>query len=206
MLRKLILVPCLFVCASTVAQTTKIKEKQEETEIDHKQVGAPMPPLRMLLYEDTSKKNKNPSLVTSDVHEKKKKKGKHEDRPAGITKMITASDVDNGANLFVMIFNPTCSHCEDETVMLEKNMPLFKKSKILLMAAPGMMPYLGDFVKRLGVDEYPQMSVGVDSSGFVNNIFLYQALPQMNIYNADRKLLRIWSGEVSIDSLKQYIQ
>ena len=206
MLRKLILLPCLFLCAGAIAQTSKITEKQEEKEIDYKQVGAPMPPLKMLLYQDTSRKKVVTGTVNTDPPRKAKRKNRHDEPAAGVTKMITVHDVDNGANLFVMIFNPTCAHCEDETVMLEKNIALFKRSKILLMAAPGMMPYLGDFVKRLGVDEYPQMSAGVDSSGFVNNIFLYQTLPQINIYNADRKLLKIWSGEVSIDSLRQHIQ
>lgn len=209
MLYRLMMVICVSVSATALAQTNKITEKPADTQIDYKQVGARMPELRMALYYDTAagKSNTEKDGYRAEEHAAKRKKKRHEESkmPAS-TRMLTAKDVDNGANLFVMIFNPTCSHCEDETLMLEKNIALFQKSKILLMASPAMMPYLGNFVQRMGIGEYPAMSVGVDSSGFVNNMFLYNALPQINIYNAERKLMRIWTGEVSIDSLKQYIE
>ena len=69
-----------------------------------------------------------------------------------------------------------------------------------------MQPYLGDFVAITHVDKYPEIYLGTDSTDFVSNLFLYQALPQINVYSADRKLIRSYSGEVAVDSLKKYIQ
>ncbi len=48
------------------------------------------------------------------------------------------------------------------------------------------------------------MYIGTDSSGFINNVFLYQSLPQINIYSPAHKLIKTYTGEVPIDSLKQY--
>jgi thiol-disulfide isomerase/thioredoxin len=120
--------------------------------------------------------------------------------------IMTFKDFDNGANLFVMMFNPTCSHCEDMTVMFEKNMALFKKTKIVLLATMMMKDYLPDFVNMLHVQDYPFIKAGLDSSGFINNVFLYQTLPQINIYNAERRLLKTYAGEVPMDTLKKYIE
>ena len=74
------------------------------------------------------------------------------------------------------------------------------------MANPGMMQYLPDFVNMLHVLDYPIMHVGIDSSGFIGNAFGYHMLPQINIYDHSRKLLKTFNGETPIDSLKSYIE
>jgi hypothetical protein len=74
------------------------------------------------------------------------------------------------------------------------------------MANPGMRQYLRDFVNRLHVDEYPSIKVGVDSGEFISKVYVYGMLPQLNVYDHDRKLLRTFNGEVKIDSLKKYIE
>jgi hypothetical protein len=61
-------------------------------------------------------------------------------------------------------------------------------------------------VNMLHVQDYPFIKAGLDSSGFINNVFLYQTLPQINIYNAERRLLKTYAGEVPMDTLKKYIE
>jgi thioredoxin-related protein len=120
--------------------------------------------------------------------------------------VITDARVKNDANLFVMMFNPTCEHCEDMTRALETNIGLFKNSKILLMAGPVMLPYLEYFDKTTHYTQFPSIMVGVDSAKFIDRTFNYEMLPQINIYDKDRKLIRTFSGIETIDSLKPYIQ
>lgn len=121
-------------------------------------------------------------------------------------KSVTDKDLKNNANLFVMLFNPTCEHCEEQTETFKEHIDLFKKTKLVLMAGSMMMPYLEFFENAHKVSEYPKMVVGVDSSGFIDKTFLYNNLPQINIYDKDRKLVRVFTGDVPMDSLKQYIQ
>jgi hypothetical protein len=105
-----------------------------------------------------------------------------------------------------MMFNPTCEHCEDMTFAIEKNIDLFKNSHILLVAAAGMGPYLEFFENGTRVRNFPKIKLGLDSSNFINRTFIYESLPQINIYSPDRKLLKTFSGITTIDSLKPYIQ
>jgi len=185
MLRNLLLFLFLVNITNAIAQTnttsSKTTQKQNDPKIDYKQIDAPMPLLVFIPYHDSS---------NSGVAEK----------------YMTNSYFDNGANLFVMMFNPTCSHCQEQTIMFEKSEALFKRSKIILLANNVMKTYLGDFVALTHANQYPFMYLGVDSTDFINNLFLYQALPQLNIYNSERKLIRTYNGEVAIDSLKKYIQ
>ena len=178
MLRKLLTLSCILAATCAMAQ----KKSDKPVDGDYTKIGAPMPRLNFQLYKDTVKEN------NSEYH------------------YLTNKDVDNDANLLIMMFNPTCSHCEDETDRLEKNIFLFKKTNLLLMATPVMRPQLRDFVNRLHLDEYPSIHVGSDSSDFIGKVYLYSSLPQINIYDHDRKLLRTFNGEVAIDTLKKYIE
>ncbi|MEI8280286.1 MAG: hypothetical protein WCG87_11025 [Bacteroidota bacterium] len=120
-------------------------------------------------------------------------------------KQITDADVKNDANFFLMLFNPTCDHCEKQTDSLRENFSLFKKSKLLLVATPPMIGYLPYFIDDHKLKDYPEIMLGTDSA-LTARTFIYMSLPQINIYDKDRKLIRIFSGNVAIDSLKQYIQ
>jgi thioredoxin-related protein len=121
---------------------------------------------------------------------------------------ITEKDVKNDANLFVMLFNPTCSHCEEMTKQLERNIKLFNNSKLLLVCPHLTEPYLKDFTTRYHTkDYYPTMTVAVDSIlHLVDKTYTYQSIPQISIYDKDRKLIKRFNGDIAIDSLKPYIQ
>lgn len=120
---------------------------------------------------------------------------------------ITNKAVASKANLFVMLFNPLCDHCKNETEMLEKNIRLFKQSKVVMFAAPAMAEQLAAFERDTHISQYAdKIRIGLDSNGTMEKIFLYKSLPQINIYNKNRKLIKIFTGDVPIDSLKRYIQ
>jgi thiol-disulfide isomerase/thioredoxin len=196
MFSRLLFFASLFGSCHVMAQRGDITQPAAQ-EIDYKLIGAPMPRLRYILCHDTAtKKSADGNAVHSDAGNATVQKP-----------ILTNEDLDNGANLFVMMFNPTCSHCMDETILLEKNGELFKRSKIALLANPVMKAYVGDFVKNTHIDQYPSfMYLGIDSADFINKVFLYRPLPQINIYDKNRKLIKIFTGEVVIDSLSKYIQ
>jgi hypothetical protein len=204
MLRKLLFVASLFIAANATAQVslTPIKTTEKQPQIDYKQMGAPMPPLLYIPYHDTASK------VAVDSNESRRARRKRL-RDAGSVMekdLLTNKDFDNGANLFVMMFNPTCGHCMDETKALEKSSALFKKTKVVMLATKNMRPYVPDFVKTMHTADYPFIYVGIDSTNFLDNVFLYQMLPQINIYDGDRKLMRTFTGDVAIDTLANFIQ
>jgi protein-disulfide isomerase len=194
----------------------KANEKAAGTpDVDYKKEGSDMPYLRLVPnYDNVPESVPNTELMLHDslantAHWKKYKK-KHHNKYGDIhikhVDAYTNKDFDNGANLLVMMFNPTCSHCEDQTEMFESYIQYFNKTKIIFVSTPQMRQYLPNFQKSYHTFEYPTFTVGTDSSGFVDKMFMYKALPQVNVYSADRKLIRAFCGEVSVDTLKKYIQ
>jgi hypothetical protein len=177
------------------AQQDSINRTKTSSDIDYTLPGASMPFLQFMCYKDTS---------SSEIASAKKHSKKH--APArGTYTLMAGNELNNDGNLLVMIFSPECSHCKAVSSMLQQHIDLFKNAELLLITTGIMKEYIPEFVSTQKLKKYPSILVGVDSSGFVPNTFLYQPLPQINIYNKERKLIKTFTREVPIDSLRKYI-
>ncbi len=212
MFQNLFLPLCLICTVPSFAQVgitpAKTTENQANPAIDYRIIGSPMPPLTLVIPVDTNKVGK----PGDDGNESKGKRRKKHDKDEVVNmfsqskSVITDQDLDNGANLIVMMFNPTCSHCEEQTLTFIKNSQLFKRTKLVLLANKVNSPYIPDFVRDYKTYEHPFIYVGIDSSRFNENAYMYKALPQINIYGRDRKLMKYYNGQIAIDSLAKYIE
>ena len=119
---------------------------------------------------------------------------------------ITEKDLKNKFNLFVVLFNPLCDHCQTLMVEMGKHVDEFPKNKVVFMAEKSMIDHLEFFKNVTRYTDYPHIMVGADSANFTGNAFIYQSMPQVNIYDKDRKLVKIFSGLTTTDSLKQYFK
>ena len=204
MLRKILAIAIVMSGALANAQdkkeTNTSKAVSKPAEVDYRVAGSAMPHMLLVTF-DTLVKPANEKKIN-----KLNKKATGYQVTDNGAKMITDKHLDNGANLIVMMFNPTCGHCEDQTELFIRNKELFKKTKLVLMANQNMKAYLPDFIKNHHINDNPIITLGYDSTDFIKETFLYQMLPQINIYSSDRKLLKTYSGNVSIDTLSQYIQ
>lgn len=120
-------------------------------------------------------------------------------------KKITNSDISKKRKTIIMIYNPLCEHCEDETSLIEKNISKFDKTDFILLAAPNMAMQYEYFENAVHVSKYPQLVQAVDSSGFIEKVYTYEVLPQINIYDKHQKLVKIFTGDVAIDSVTAYL-
>jgi thiol-disulfide isomerase/thioredoxin len=109
-------------------------------------------------------------------------------------------------NFFLFMFNPTCGHCINMAKLIVGNYSAFKNNKIAFMASPQMTSVIGSFYQATGIGKYPEIKVGVDSAYAIEKIYNYQTLPQLNIYNNQHKLIKVFHGDITLDSLKQYLK
>jgi len=120
------------------------------------------------------------------------------------TKEYTEKDINPSGHFFLVLFNPTCSHCMDMAKLFGTHEEAFKNNTVIFVAARDMMPYFDHFYEGSGAGNYKNITIGVDSSDIVNNLYRYGNLPQVNIYDKNKKLVRIFSGETPLDSLVRY--
>ncbi len=121
---------------------------------------------------------------------------------------ITKDVLDAGGNIIMMVFNPVCDHCENQTKLFIDNIDLFKKSRLLLVAAPVQVPNLSYFESNVKFSLYKNlMTVSVDSAKVLDKIFNYVELPQINIYDGKtHRLLKTFNSLQPLDSLRSFIQ
>jgi len=120
--------------------------------------------------------------------------------------LYSNKDFKSSKYLLLMMFNPMCGHCDMATDSIKAHLDEFKKAKILLFVYPNHEADMPFFNKNHAIKDYPQMFVGADSFKVTDRLFTYQGLPQINIYNKERKLIKIFQGDIFIDSLKAYIK
>jgi thiol-disulfide isomerase/thioredoxin len=120
-------------------------------------------------------------------------------------KIITEKDLKDNKHLFLIMFNPTCGHCINMTDSITSNIKDFKHNKIVFMAALPAADFLESFYTQTHILDYPQLQVGYDSASAVDKLFDYKTLPQINIYDKDRKLVKTYNADIPLDSLKQYV-
>jgi len=201
MIRKLLIISCLL-CSVDMSGQSKYELQYNEKNMppeptaytdktSYKIPGDPLPPFKVV------------TLPWVEIFLENGADGKRAEKVREITPMKT---ITNSENLIIMLFNPTCGHCEEQTELFEKNIGLFKNTQLLLVAAPLMGPYLNNFAQKFHLNEYPQILMGLDYDNLISKSFLYYALPQLCIYNKDKKLVRMISGGAPLDSLRQYIQ
>lgn len=125
----------------------------------------------------------------------------------GKLKTYTNKDIQSKHHLFLILFNPTCSHCIHLTKLICANAGLFKNTKVVFMAPGTMMPYLNGYYEETKINEHPELIVGVDSSFAVDKLYIYdnQTLPQINIYNHKGQLVKVFKGNTPLASLKKYL-
>ena len=199
--RKLLTLFCVFLSLALFAQKksgAQAVTMPEPPKIDYTQIGAPMPPLVLKILDTIDRTVVRDGNWWFRLWHKRTVVEK--------TSELKNEDFKSDVNLFVMLFNPNCGHCIEQTEVFKKNMDLFHKSRLVMVANVKMKDYLPDFIKQRETKNYPKITVGIDNSNFVNETFLYRALPQINVYSPERKLLKVYNGDIAIDSLKKYIQ
>ncbi len=69
-----------------------------------------------------------------------------------------------------------------------------------------MMAYFDYYFNESHINQFPQYSVAVDKSSFIEKVNAYQGLPQINIYDQERKLIKQFFGNVPMKHLEEYVK
>lgn len=76
----------------------------------------------------------------------------------------------------------------------------------MLVAPFEMKQYATDFEKATNVSKYPRLQMAYDSCKLIERLNTFMGLPQINIYDHDRKLMKVFAGGVAVDSLVKYME
>lgn len=101
----------------------------------------------------------------------------------------------------VVLFNPTCDHCEILGSTLAKNAEHLEDILFLFVAGERMDENLVKrYITKTGIDALPNKYIGNDGNFIITRLYEFKALPQVNVYT-NGLLAKIFKQEMSIEEL-----
>ena len=120
--------------------------------------------------------------------------------------VYTKLDITENRNFFLVMFNPQCGHCVDAAKVFRNNKLLFDDNTVMFVTVAEMMEMLPAFAGEVDWIDGANMILGVDSAQVIADLFNYVAVPQVNIYDADYKLIKVLNGDIKLEDLQAYIR
>lgn len=105
-----------------------------------------------------------------------------------------------------MLFNPQCDHCGVAAKGIKEQMADLQDCTFVLMTGNNLLEYIPKFVSQYGIDNIPNMHIGIDNSGADKQLFEYKGIPQVMIYNQEHKLQKTFYVNIPVDSIKYFIR
>lgn len=117
------------------------------------------------------------------------------------TTLIHAEDIPAGKPIVMVYFRPDCPHCQLETRNLIKSISQLKNSRIYFLTAAELRDARG-YAHNFRLDQYPDIiTIGKDHEHSFAKIFHPSSIPFLALYDSQKKLIRIYHGEVPVTNL-----
>ena len=100
----------------------------------------------------------------------------------------------------IMIFNPSCEHCQHETKEITANIDKFKNIQIV-MTTPESFGKMRDFYKEYKLKDYPNITVGRDEHFTLPSFYFIHNLPYLAFYDKKQKLISVHEGSFSVEKI-----
>ena len=121
-------------------------------------------------------------------------------------KFITDTDLPKNKPIVMALFNPTCDHCQKAIVEMKEKNEVFKNVTIVFVSSIANYTDLDNFVKITDVSTYPNFYICAAQDRFITSYFMPNwILPQVMVYNKQRKLKKIFYETINTDSLLTYL-
>lgn len=121
------------------------------------------------------------------------------------SKVVTNKDLTSKVHLLLIIVNPTCSHCIEETKLICENAKLFNNSKVVFMIENSRVAEIPEFKTKTGLDNHPEFITGTDQLGTIEKLPNEGLLPHILIYDKAGKLVNILNGNITAEDFKQLL-
>ncbi len=120
---------------------------------------------------------------------------------------FSSTQLRKGLPTVLVIFSPVCQHCEQVLNELKTRTADFKGAQFVFILEERQKPYLKDFLARTQLQQHSFFrNLGTDASNLIYDIYTYQALPQVNVYNRQGRLVHTFTSTIPLDSVQALIR
>jgi thioredoxin-related protein len=103
------------------------------------------------------------------------------------------ADLPKKSPVLLVLFNPQCSHCQQETEEIIRHIDLFKDVQIVMATS---MPFdsMLAFRDKYRLPDYKNIVVGQDTHYFLPTFYNIRNLPFLAFYNRKKELIDVFEG------------
>jgi thioredoxin-related protein len=112
----------------------------------------------------------------------------------------TKEDLPKKKPVILMMFNPTCEHCQHETEDILKDIDKLKDIQIV-MASSMSLDAIRLFIEKNKLADFKNIIVGQDTHFFLPGFFMVRNLPFMAFYDGKKNLIDVHSGPTPVESI-----
>jgi len=113
---------------------------------------------------------------------------------------LKSSDVRKGKSSIFIYFSPDCEHCQNVTKKIVSNIDRLRSCNIYWVSSDTTAA-VKTFSTNNHLDMLSNVFVGMDNKYSFYIKYLPPGTPYIMVYNKERKLVRVYSGETDINSL-----
>lgn len=118
------------------------------------------------------------------------------------TTRLHSGDIIKGKPFILFNFSPYCPYCKAQTKKIIENMDVLKNIHFYFLS---MYPIseVKKYSNEFQLAKYPNITIGLDSAGLVNDYFEIQGFPYMAVYGKDKKLRKTFLGKTYTKQIKE---
>jgi len=114
--------------------------------------------------------------------------------------IIHSKEIPEGKPIVVIYFRPDCPHCNAETKTFLDNIQSLKDVRLYYLTSASFEDIKG-FYDHYNLELYQNIVIGKDYEHSFFEAFNPHSVPYMAIYDGKKNLVKVYHGEVGINSL-----
>jgi len=113
---------------------------------------------------------------------------------------FTKADLPKKKPVMLMVFSPSCEHCQHETEELINNIDKFKDIQIVMTTS---MPFdsMLAYREKYRLDRFKNIIVAQDTDYFLFTFYQVHNLPFLAFYDKKKELISVFEGGLPMDKI-----
>lgn len=120
------------------------------------------------------------------------------------TTNFNTQSIPTGEPIVFFYMSPNCPYCRAQTEEIVSEIRSLKNTRLYIVSN---WPFgsLKEYYKHYNLNNYPNITVGMDKASFFANYYKVTGVPYMIIFNKEKKLQQVVVGKTSTSAIKEII-
>lgn len=121
-------------------------------------------------------------------------------------KIYADSNLRKQTPLILVLFNPSCGHCMEVAVSMKMRIQELAGVDIVFLTGGNLLAELPSFIQQTRFSGMPNVYVGTDYTDISKQLFEYNGIPQIMVYNKEHILLKTYYKQVDLDEIIRLVR